>query len=325
MQWGEEVRNPFNAMPASAGPADAGQSVFTRPVDPWNATAEVPTIASVDGRAVPLAISGQCVLDNRTRYEHCEIAMEAGFPILTGGNPRIIDNPTVIVGTGPSAIALLPEIRARYERGEEIIAIKGAHDWLIANGIIPRAAIAMDPQKARAKCFRKLQRKVLYLCASQMHPDTWEHMRGFQTLIWHTRIEADQERTRPEWSGRFIVPCCTTTGNNSLILLHRLGRRNFHLYGFDSSIPEPRTLVERMLAKVRGRLIKLDGFRARRDKRITTVVVDGRSYQTTAELVQQAQEIYPLLKFLRDASVSAYGDGSYQAVLRAGKAQGWPV
>ncbi|MCC6530936.1 MAG: DUF115 domain-containing protein [Burkholderiales bacterium] len=284
----------------------------------------VPVSVIVNGAPVPLVIDGACVLDNRERYAHCEAASAAGFPVLTGAGDRTFTAPCALVGSGLSAIALLPEIRARYQRGEEIIAIKGAHDWLIKNGIVPRAAIALDPQQSRSTCFRHPRREVLYLCASQMHPDTWEHLRGYQVLIWHSRIEAEQEK-RPEWAKRFIVPCASTTGNSAILLMHLLGRRRFELYGLDSSLPRPSGWWQRATAKTAGRLLKLDGARALKSKRVFTVRVGEREYQTTAELAWQAQELEPLLRSLGAVSVRAHGDGYYQALLAEGRAKGWPV
>lgn len=286
--------------------------------------ADVPILALANGVRVPLAIDSTCVASNEERYTHCEIAMRAGFPVLVGGGKTLIDAPCVLVGSGPSAIPLLGEIRARYERGEEIIAIKGAHDWLIRNGIVPRAAIALDPQQSRAKCFKRLRQEVLYLCASQMHPDTWVHLRGRQVLVWHSRIAVGQEQ-RPGWANRYLVPCCSTTGNSAIVLMHILGRRNFHLYGYDSSLPPVDSAWARILARIRGRTLKLDGARVPTGRGTLNVVVGNQRFETTAEMARQAEEIAPLLRLLPGIKVSAYGEGYYQALLAEGKARGWPV
>lgn len=290
----------------------------------WAESSSVPIMAMVHGIPTPMTIEGSCILDNTERYAHCEAAMRSGFPVLVGGGNQVFQKPTVLVGSGPSAIALLPEIRQRYERGEEIIAIKGAHDWLLANGIVPRAAIALDPQQSRAKCFKNPRRGILYLCASQMHPDTWEHLRAYQVLVWHSRIEEEQEK-RPGWENAFLVPCASTTGNSAIMLLHLMGRRCFELYGFDSSLPRVKTWRQRLAAKVGGRLIKLDGARVARDKTIVEMTVGGSRYETTTELVQQALELEPMLRMLGRVTINAHGDGYYQAILAAGKATGWPV
>lgn len=309
--------------------------------------AKVPITALVSDRAVPLTIEGGCVASSDERYAHCDAAREAAkkhqYPVLTGpgesgpGGRRVNMTPCVIVGSGPSAIPLLPEIRARYDRGEEIIAVKGAHDWLVKNGIIPKAAMAMDPQRSRAKCFKRLRREVLYMCASQMHPDTWEHLKGHRVLIWHSRIGLEQEK-RPGWETQnaYLVSCCLTTGHSAIVLMYILGRRVFELYGFDSSIPPVTSWKDGLLARLLGRSLKLDGARVAGGKNVFDVVVGGQAFQTTGELAHQAVELQPLLEQLtvngRDGhwpspaiKVNAHGRGYYQAVLAEGKAMGWPV
>lgn len=304
-----------------------------------NARAElwpnVPITALAHGQPVPIKIDSACVIATDDRYANCEAALKSGFPVLVGRNNRIVEAPCVLVGSGPSAIPLLPEIRARYERGEEIIALKGAHDWLVKNGIVPKAAIAMDGQRSRAKCFKRRRKDVLYLCASQMHPDTWAHLKGCRVLVWHSRIDREQEK-RKGWETAYLAPGCTTTGNSSLALLFILGRRNFELYGFDSSIPPVTSWRERFKAWLMGRSLKLDGARVPKHRQVFDVVVGGQTFQTTAELVHQAMELEPLLKALLKAAredhwplprvrINAHGRGYYQALLAEGKSQGWPV
>jgi hypothetical protein len=284
----------------------------------------VPILTNVNGHDVPLTIEAKCVMESDERYRHCEVAKGAGFPILIGGGARTVTKPCVLVGSGPSAIPLLEEIRARYDRGEEIIALKGAHDWLIKNGIIPTAAMALDPQQSRAKCFRRPHKDVLYLCASQMHPDTWTHLAGHRVLIWHSRIGVEQEK-RPGWESAFIVPCCSTTGNSAIALMYILGRRVFELYGFDSSLPPVTSWWERLKVRLRGHLHKLDGARVPREKRIFTVTVGGQAFSTTAELAAQAIEIEPLFAQLEGIQLNAHGRGYYQALVAEGIAKGWDI
>lgn len=283
----------------------------------------VPITTSVAGKPVPITIEGGCAVASDVRYEHCAIAKQAGFPILVYGVDREITRPCVVVGSGPSAVPLLEEIRSRYQHGEEIIAVKGAHDWLVANGIIPTAAIALDPQQSRAKCFKRLRDDVLYCCASQMHPDTWTHLKGRRVLIWHSRIGISQEQLE-DWKTDYIVPCVSTTGNSALILMYLLGRRRFELYGFDSSLP-PATGLERFRASVLGRLLKLDGARVANPKHVVSVVLNGRCFESTTPMIQQAAEIEFLLQNMPGVKLNAHGVGYYQAIIEEGKAKGWPI
>lgn len=292
--------------------------------DPWRETQDVPSTAIVYGRPAALEVTGACVADNSERYANCRIAMTSGYPTLTGTGFRIFQEPCILVGTGPSAIPLLEEIRGHQRSGRQIIAIKGAHDWLVRNGIVPKAAIALDPQRSRAKCFRNPVQGVLYMCASQMHPDTWEHLRGYQVLVWHSRID-DKQHELSEWRNRLIIDSASTTGNAAILLLHALGRRHFELYGFDSSIPDASGWWPRIKNKIFGRALKLDGTRVPRDKTVVEVTADGKTFSTTAEMILQAKEIYPMLRNLQAVKITAHGDGYYQAILAAGKKNGWPI
>lgn len=267
--------------------------------------------AVANGVEVPLQIDQHCNTPTDERYEHCRIAKTAGFPVLVNPGKSFTKAPCVLVGSGLSAIALLPEIRERYQAGEEIIAIKGAHDWLLKNGITPRAAIATDAQRSRAKCFRKPTAGVLYLCASQMHPDTWKHLRGRKVVVWHQRIGMHQH-VRDEFKDDYLVMCASSTGNSALILMYELGRRNFHLYGFDSCVAEP-TWINRWIPP----MMKLDGQRTPRDKQVMTVCVGDRRFYSTPELIVQVQEIPHLLDFLDGSELAVHGDSYYKAVFES--------
>jgi uncharacterized Rossmann fold enzyme len=287
--------------------------------------AKVPVLAMASGRPVPITIDGACSVSADERYAHCARALASGLPVLTSTRDVYYPTPCVLVGSGPSAVKLLPEIKARYTRGEEIIALKGAHDWLLKNGVVPRAAIALDPQQSRAKCFKRPHREVLYLCASQMHPDTWEHLRGYKVLIWHSRIE-EYQHDKKGWEKAYLVPNLSTTGNSALCLMYLFGRRHFELYGFDSSIPQMTSWLSRLAARIFGRPLKLDGARVPPGDQIVEVVAGEKIFQTTAALVQQAIELPQLLEQLPGKyTVNAHGDGYYQALLAEGKAMGWPV
>lgn len=287
----------------------------------------VPIRASVHGHEAALEINMMCPVTDDDRMLHVEEALKTPFPILKGPGPVIVDDPCYVVASGPSAVTMLPEIRAHYDRGGEIIAIKGAHDWLIDNGIVPRAAIAIDPQQSRAKCFKRLRDDVLYICATQMHPDAWKHLANRRVLLFHSRVRVDQEKL-PGWENRYIVPCTSTTGNTALILLYIFGRRNVELYGFDSCLPEAVTRWQRFVEWVKGPLLKLDGSRVKGKTgtdQVFNVVVANKVFRTTPVLASQAMEIEHLLQIVQGMKVKAHGRGYYQAIIEEGRRIGWPI
>lgn len=265
------------------------------------------------------SIDWRCNVSDDERYRNARYAKQAGHPILVHAGNETHDFPCHVVGTGLSAVKALPELKERAKAGEQIIALKGAHDWLIKHGIVPAAAIAIDAQQARAKCFRNPQRGVVYLCASQMHPDTWEHLRKYRVVIWHALIDSTMPK-RPEWQNDLIILAASTTGNSAILLLHALGRRNLHLWGIDSCIPEP-SWWNRW---VRPRL-KLDGTRTREGGDVIEVEVGGKRFWTTTEMMVQAQEVSLMLPYIPGMKITAHGDGYFQEVIAQGKALGWQI
>lgn len=310
----------------SMGGAD--KFTFVRPPvqpTPWD---KVPILAETNGEVVRLTIDYGATIPSEERYRQAEIALQTArrraIPVLVGPGKYFIEAPCVIVASGFSARGLLPKIREHHLAGHDIIAVKGAHDWLIKNGIVPKAAVAIDPQRSRARCFRRRHPEVLYMLASQMHPDTWDWMRGYRVLIYNNRLGVSQER-RPGWEREYLVEHASTTGISALILLAVMGRRNFELYGFDSSLPEL-SQYQRLWAKLRGWPIKVDGTRAPKRHNIFRAVVGQQMFWTTGELVQQVIDFQELLpQFNGEVKINAHGHGYLQAVLSAGKAMGWPV
>jgi uncharacterized Rossmann fold enzyme len=259
-------------------------------------------------------VKGSCILSNDELYAQCAKAREAGFPQLVKAQIPAFDDPIIIVGSCPSAMECLEEIRDHADAGHIIMAIKGAHDWLIENGIKPTFAVACDPQESRHDVFKKLDKDVVYLCASQMHPATWDYMRGYRVFVWHCQIDAEQP-AMDGWQGVPLVPGGSTTGMRAIPLAFVLGFRNFELYGYDSTL------------SVDG-AIRTDGAPMREGDTAIDVWVGERQFRTTYELYPQIQALMPTLQNLCaiDAiKVNAYGDGLFQAVLRDGKLAGWPV
>jgi hypothetical protein len=273
----------------------------------------LPVMTTYHDMLVPLSIIPGCNTDAATRYANCAQALRTGLPEIVSPGQTVCEAPCVIVGTGFSAVKLLPEIRTRYEAGEEIIAVKGSHDYLVKKGIIPTAAIAVDAQASRAKIFTPVK-GVLYLCASQMHPDTWPHMKRAKVVLFHVMIEPAHAQ-RPDWKGKLIFPPATTTGGQAKLVMYTLGRNNIHLYGFDSSFPKQDV-------GDRQPIMKLDGGRVAEGTNIHEVVAAGRTYYSTPELVLQVQELKTLIPMLDGATVNPHGDGYYQAAFAEAKSKG---
>lgn len=272
-------------------------------------TAESAYQAMHPDRAI-LVIKSNCIYSNDRIYEHCAQAIATGLPVIQKAQWPPFETPIVIVGSGLSAKPLLSHI-IRMSKHAPIMALKGAHDWLIENGVTPQFAVACDPQFERHNCFKHLNDTTVYLCASQMHPQTWSYMSGRKVLLWHGKVEKDQNK-RAGWENVRLVSGGSTTGMRAIPLAYLMGFRTFELFGYDSCVE-------------RDGVYKLDGSTKRDDDKMIDVFVGERMFKTTYALAPQVDQLRGTLAMLPGVRVRAHGDGYFQEVLRTGKRLGWPV
>ena len=85
--------------------------------------------------------------------EHIKGALERGLEEFGPSPPH--DKEVAIIGSGPRVKKQIRKIKRLKEEGVMILAIKAAHDFLIKKGVVPHAALAVDPQDHIWKCFQK--------------------------------------------------------------------------------------------------------------------------------------------------------------------------
>ena len=255
-----------------------------------------------------LEVKGRCVYNNEKLYEHAKAAISSGFPELRKAQWPPYALPIMIIGSGTSAKKELPKIRHLWQQGFPVMAVKGAHDWLMSNGIIPQYAVAADPKPERATIFKWLNDNTIYLCASQCHPDMWEYMRGYKVIIWHSETNL-LHRNLDDFKDTPLVPGGSTTGLRALVLAYLLGFRKLELFGFDSCVAEDGEY----------KIGSED-----RDNEVD-VFIGEKKYRAALSMVPQVQDLMPTLQLIPGVKVNAHGEGYFQEVLRQGKAQGWPV
>ncbi len=210
-------------------------------------------------------------------------------------------SPLSIVGGGPSLRQTLPEIQARYANGQTIWALNGAHDWLIANGVIPEAAWLVDSRADNVRFFRKPDHRVLYYIASRCHPLVFRALKGYAVTLWHCFNCA----TVLPPGAKTLIGGGTTVGGKAMAAAFALGYRDMHLYGFDSSYadethhayPQPMN----------------DG------EEVIDVTVAGRTFKSTAWMLGQVKSfgLYAPMLAEEGCEIHAHGDGLLQWTARA--------
>ena len=120
-----------------------------------------------------LQVSAKCVVDAKAAKNIFVQPLERNLEEF--GPSPVHDKEICVIGSGPSVRTQIKKIKKLRDKGCMILAIKGAHDFLMENGIIPHAALAVDPQPHIVKCFSKKLPKTKeirpsYLIASQCCP-----------------------------------------------------------------------------------------------------------------------------------------------------------
>jgi hypothetical protein len=165
-----------------------------------------------------------------------ERASKFKVPHIEVSRPR--PGQCIIVGGAPSVTQFSTDIRVlRYQARNYLIALNWAHTWLIAQGIIPHASVFFEIDVDPYAAIQRPDRDVTYFVCSHCHNRTWEHLRGFKTILWHaltdqSEITAAQCKFFP---GEPLLSGGLTTLIRAIDIGRVLGYRNFELFGCDSS------------------------------------------------------------------------------------------
>ena len=146
----------------------------------------------------------------------------------------------VIAGGGPSLSENAEKIKLRKRRGHTVWALNGAHDYLIANRVIPDAMVIIDSRPDNVEFVRKARRGVSYLLAANCDPALFDALTGHDVKLWFQDIDgarAIHDRLQAKFVDRkvYAIPGGNTVGLRALALGFWQGYRHFTLFGYDSS------------------------------------------------------------------------------------------
>jgi len=256
----------------------------------------------------PLKIQARCVVDAEGRLEQIKAACERGLHEF-GPSPAH-KKEVCVIGSGPSAKGQLKKIRKLHDAGCFILAIKGAHNFLIKNKIIPHAALAVDPQPHIVECFTKKLGKnagfrPVYLIASQCHAELFDYLEDQEVILWHLLATSSHE-----WLGnRCQIGGGSTSGSRGIVLAWMMGFRTFHLFGFDSCLQGK---GKRPLRKITG-----ERWGGVKEENTLELWCEGKTYYADPAMAAQANEIQDVIKMLEGSRFKAYGKGLIQEIFKA--------
>jgi len=210
--------------------------------------------------------------------------------------------PALIVGGGPSIADELPKIRDMQARGWPVFALNNAAKFLHDFGIMPDYQIILDAREANVGFIGPHARHLLL--ASQCAPIMFDRAAeiGIPVTLWHPLIEGLGQHI-PNKRACFIGGG-TTVGLSGLCLVHTLGHREIHLFGYDSShrFNKGHAYDQPMNAT----------------DEVVTVSVNSRRFQASITMAAQVAKFKELAAHLSElgTSLHLYGDGLLQTVWR---------
>ena len=201
-------------------------------------------------------------------------------------------------------------VRHEGEENCKIVCVKHSYPVLLKEGLFPWACVILDPRPVsgisthgivRSTLFKDIHPDTTFMLASMTDPSVTKLIknRTDKLIGWHAFSEAlrdSQEHGKQPVDNKLIVKeelgleegatlivGGTCAAMRSIGIMHTLGFRNFHLFGYDCSIDEPPEEEQK----------KKD----EEDKpKYIRVSVDNKPYWTTGELLAMAQDCEKLFE-----------------------------
>ncbi len=205
--------------------------------------------------------------------------------------------PVAVVGFGPS----LNDTWEKIREFKYVISCSGSHKFLVQRGIIPTWHVEVDPRAHKVALIGPPQRETTYLISSTCHRAVFDHLDGFNVLLWHV-FDSSAEGARVLPAGEWAITGGCDVGLRAMTIAGFLGFRDLHVFGIDGCA---RDNMKHAAAHPNA-ISKYD-----------TCVYDGVTYHTTAGLLQSARQVWHELDQMPGVRATFYGEGLVQHMARA--------
>jgi hypothetical protein len=196
-----------------------------------------------------------------------------------------------------------PSLNDTWEKVKDfkfIISCSGSHKFLVERGIIPTWHAEVDPRAHKTLLIGPPQKEVEYLIASTCHPKLFDHLEGFNVKLWHVfDNQEDAIRTLP--AGEWAVTGGSSVGLRALTLARFLGFTDLHVFGMDGN---------------QGASGKHAAEHPNQPKDSTPCEYNGKTYLTTASMLECARTTWHELDQMPDVRALFYGEGLVQAMAK---------
>lgn len=209
--------------------------------------------------------------------------------------------PIAICGYGPS----LADTWRDAARSDVVMTTSGAHDFLLARGVVPRYHVECDPRAHKVEFVRRSHPDVTYLINSQCHPLMFEALAGRKLVMWHGFSDDDAENQirllESLEPGARLLAGGTNVGMRALPVARELGHTEFDLHGLDCCY--------------RG-ADQWAGPHAGVRHRTVHVRVNGKVFETSDLMMVSTDDFFKLLNQLPGCRFRVHGGGLLEERLK---------
>ena len=204
-----------------------------------------------------------------------------------------------VCGFGPSLTDTYHNLTRR------VMTTSGAHDFLLARGIVPTYHVETDPRERKAKFVERSHPDVTYLINSQCHPRMFEVLKERKVVMWHGFTDDDDERqiklVDSLEPGARLMAGGTNVGMRAVVVARELGFTSFDLHGFDCCYY--------------GKY-QWAGEHYTPPHRTVMIEVEDTVFETSDLMLQGTDDFFNLMRMTPGCRFRVHGDGLLDARLR---------
>ena len=229
---------------------------------------------------------------------------------------KLNDEHLIVASAGPSLEKYIPDILKRQEEtGARIVCVKHSLPTLLKHGIVPYGCTILDPRSidgesthgvVRKTLFEDIPKETIMFVASMTDTSVMDYILTKTDNIVGFHAFSQAVAKYEFLVGKYLITGGTCAATRTVGLFHTLGFRNFHLYGFDSSLPErPDNYKDK----------REDGAPLFMNVGVETGDPDEPKYWTTGELLALAQDVEQMLDSdVLDLNIDIHCDGLVSSV-----------
>ena len=213
------------------------------------------------------------------------------------------DYKVVLLCGGPSLNDSTPTLRRLVRSGYKIACVNNTYNWALEHKFVPSVYAQLDAREHNTRFVSKPVDGCRYLLMSQVHPDLFDMLEGYDVRIWHSVNKKEKQLLDTYYMKRWrSVHGGSTIGSRSIFLLYLLGMRTVRVFGMDSCFASGQHHAYEQPENDKDELI--------------TVTVGRRKFQTTVWMVAQLDEMLQLASQVpSDFKLSFEGDGLLQYII----------